>query len=211
MPVWKFLKRFFKSPKSKCKESKIVIKPKIIKPRQKFALQKLAKKFPLKKFRCLVADNQILSQWENFNFEVLEILCLQLQKQTSKSIVSIGCGDGLLELLLSEEYQITAVDVFKKTMIPQIVRQHVNYCQRTEIYQTGTNDVLLFCFPVLENWNVYLDQFQGKCVIIICDANCSMYPSNFTIPQLALWKKTHQILNYRRFYHFVEIFSFYKP
>jgi hypothetical protein len=90
-------------------------------------------------------------------------------------VMSVGCGDGVLEYLLSFQLAVRACDLASPRAT--FVRQRVEYesiVARFVPAEVPDGYALLFCFAAIKGGDaaeMYIHTYRGPCVIIIADGS----------------------------------------
>jgi len=110
-------------------------------------------------------------------------------------LTSIGCGDGLIELLLSQFFTVTGIDFNTRREMAPCVRKHIRYYEvrRQEIIPIPSDHALFLSWPLLYTWREYFETYKGRCVVIYGDSTCEPYPPIDFAPYeyFRHWKQMH--------------------
>lgn len=125
--------------------------------------------------------------------ELVKTIAKHLQDCKVIGATSIGCGQGLLEFLLSEYFKdVVGVDVQEQSEVQQFVLEKMHYRQVTrqgEVVNVPSNHALIFCWGTRAPWQEYIKKYNGNCLVIISDESCDPHPEKEDAKKvLANWK-----------------------
>lgn len=111
--------------------------------------------------------------------ELVNIIAATVKASGAKGVSSIGAGLGVLEWLLSEHFEplaVSAIDVGAELIGPAKWKVRAGFVKPGQIASVASSDALLFCYPTRAPFASYVQQYQGKCIVIIAEETCDPCP-----------------------------------
>lgn len=107
----------------------------------------------------------------------INLITTHAKNTQMKGITSIGCGTGLLEWLLTENFEplsVCGIDVGSPLcLLPQAYWTiSYGFVMPKRVACVDDNRALMFCWGDGCPWKEYIDGYGGRCVIVIGDNTC---------------------------------------
>jgi hypothetical protein len=163
---------------------------------QTFCLSDIKPSISFQDLYEITKHSQFEFWWVEPNKDFVDFLTKLLKDCNIEQITSVGCGNGHLELLLSEHFKVHGVDRFSRKEIPSIVKQYITYsfmkndrsCLKLKF---SKSEALLLSWPILLNFMDSFKNYTGPCIVVYGDDTCEPYPPKDLI-EFPGWKIYHQ-------------------